>query len=59
MSYFCGEKLKASTWQEKYFWKLINLKMASAEDKNAAGEAREEADGEVRIIYTYNDMRII
>ena len=33
--------------------------MASAEDKNAAGEVREEADGEVRIIYTYNDMRII
>ena len=31
--------------------------MASAEDKNSAGEVREEADGEVSIIYTYSDMK--
>ena len=57
MSYFYGEKSKSSNLTERYFWLFKNSEMASSEDKNAAGEVREEADGEVRVINTWCEIR--
>ena len=49
---------KAQTWLKDIFDSTKNSEMASSEDKNAAGEVREEADGEVRVINTWCEIRI-
>ena len=48
---------KAKTWLKDIFDSTKNSEMASSEDKNAAGEVREEADGEVRVIITWCEIR--